>query len=68
MIIKEYGAEFEYNGTTYVIGEPIIGTAESEYEGLFGTITEIRDGSDKTRRMKLLTCIVSLRLPYCHVI
>lgn len=47
MIIKEYGTEFEYNGTTYVIGEPIIGTSESEYEGLFGTITEIRDGSDK---------------------
>ncbi len=47
MIINELGAEFEYNGVTYVIGEPIIGTKESEYEGLFGTITEIRDGSDK---------------------
>lgn len=47
MIIKEYGTEFEYNGTTYVIGEPIIGTSESEYEGLLGIITEIRDGSDK---------------------
>lgn len=47
MIINEFGAEFEYNGVTYVIGEPIIGTKESEYEGLFGTITEIRDGSDK---------------------
>ena len=47
MIIKNPGAEFEYEGVKYVIGEPIIGTNESEYEGLLGSITEIRDGEDK---------------------
>ena len=47
MIINQYGATFEYEGVTYTIGAPIVGTAESEYEGLYGTITEIRDGDDK---------------------
>ncbi len=47
MIINTIGAEFEYDGTKYVIGEPVIGTDESEYEGLQGIITEIRDGDDK---------------------
>ena len=47
MIINRIGAEFEYEGTTYVVGAPIVGTSGSEYEGLYGTITEIRDGEDK---------------------
>ena len=47
MIINRYGADFEYNGIKYVIGESIIGTRESEYDGLIGTIFEIRDGEDK---------------------
>lgn len=47
MIINTIGAEYEYDGTTYVIGEPVIGINESEYEGLQGVITEIRDGDDK---------------------
>lgn len=47
MIINRMGAEFEYEGVVYKIGEPIVGTPESEYEGLYGTITAIRDGEDK---------------------
>lgn len=47
MIINRPGAEFEYEGVVYKIGGPIVGTPESEYEGLFGSITEIRDGDDK---------------------
>jgi hypothetical protein len=47
MIINRPGAEFEYEGVKYIIGAPIIGTHESEYEGLFGRITEIRDDEDK---------------------
>ena len=47
MIINRAGAEFEYEGVVYKIGEPIVGTSESEYEGLYGSITEIRDGEDK---------------------
>lgn len=47
MIINRPGAKFEYEGVVYTIGEAIVGTAESEYNGLFGSITEIRDGVDK---------------------
>ena len=47
MIINRIGAEFAYEGVTYVIGAPIVGTPGSEYEGLYGSITEIRDGEDK---------------------
>ena len=47
MIINKPGAVYHYDGVEYVIGEPIAGTNESEYEGLFGSITEIRDGRDK---------------------
>lgn len=47
MIMNRTGAKFEYEGTTYVIGAPIIATSASEYRGLHGIITEIRDGKDK---------------------
>lgn len=47
MIINHNGAEFSYKGVTFVIGQPIVGTKQSEYEGLYGVITEIRDGKDK---------------------
>ncbi len=47
MIINECNEVFEYEGTTYSIGNPIIGTDKSEYKGLQGTIFEIRDGADK---------------------
>ena len=47
MIINRCGAIFEHNGAKYVVGGRIVGTNQSEYEGLFGTITEIRDGEDK---------------------
>ena len=47
MIINCNGAAFEHDGVTYTIGAPIIGTDQSEYEGLTGHIFEIRDGADK---------------------
>lgn len=47
MIMNRPGAKFEYDGITYVIGAPIIATPISEYRGLHGIITEIRDGNDK---------------------
>lgn len=47
MIINHPGAEFTYDCVSYKIGDRIIGTSESEYEGLYGTIFEIRDGEDK---------------------
>ena len=47
MILRTPGDEFQYNGISYKIGEPIIGTEESEYEGLIGSIMAITDGEDK---------------------
>lgn len=47
MIINQPGAEYSHEGAVFRIGAPIIGTSESEYEGLFGSITEIRDGKDR---------------------
>lgn len=47
MIINKHGEAFEYEGTIYRIGDQIVGNEQSEYSGLFGTITEIRDGKDK---------------------
>ena len=46
MILNRDGASFEYAGVTYTVGGPIIGTDASEYHGLYGVITEIRDGDD----------------------
>lgn len=47
MKLIKTGARFLYNSSAYSIGDKIIGTDKSEYKGLFGTITEIRDGEDK---------------------
>ena len=47
MILNKVGQTFEYEGKSYMVGAEIIGTDESEYEGLIGTIIEIRDGTDK---------------------
>lgn len=48
MIISQPGAMFEYDGVSYVIGGPVVCTAASMYEGLYGVITEVRIGADKT--------------------
>lgn len=47
MLINKPGAKFLYNGITYRVGDVIIGSDQSEYAGLIGSIFEIRDGSDK---------------------
>ena len=47
MILSKSNEQFNYNGEKYYIGQRIIGTDQSEYEGLLGTILEIRDGEDK---------------------
>lgn len=47
MILRTPGDEFQYNEILYKIGEPIIGTEQSEYEGLIGSIVSITDGEDK---------------------
>lgn len=47
MLKKQSNEEWIYNGQRFYIGQRIIGTEQSEYEGLFGTVWEIRDGKDK---------------------
>ena len=47
MIINKDGMRYTYNGTTYTIGAAVVATEESEYQGLCGIITEIRDGVDR---------------------
>lgn len=43
MLINKTGAEFQYNGMAFKIGERIIANSQSEYSGLIGHILEIRD-------------------------
>ena len=47
MIINKDGMRYTYNGTTYTTGAAVVATEESEYQGLCGIITEIRDGVDR---------------------
>lgn len=63
MIINRTGAGFVYDGTMYKIGEPVIGTKESAYEGLYGIITEIRDGEDKNAETKTPDFYCTFRPP-----
>jgi len=48
MILNLNGATFTYDGNTYTVGDRVVATGESAYEGLFGTIQEIRTGKDKS--------------------
>ena len=47
MIINREGAQFTHEGVTYTIGDKIIATNASDYEGLYGLIKEIRTGEDR---------------------
>ena len=47
MILRENGTRFCADGKVFTIGGRISTNGESEYEGLFGTITEIRSGADR---------------------
>lgn len=46
MILNKNNDTFTYQGVVYRIGAQIVGNEQSEYQGLFGTIIEIRDGKD----------------------
>lgn len=47
MFINRVGAQFQCEGITYTIGGKVCANDASDYEGLYGTITEIRDGDDR---------------------
>lgn len=47
MLLNKTGEVFYFEGKKYVVGEKVVANECSEYEGLIGIITEIRDGIDK---------------------
>ena len=47
MLLNKIGEVFYFEGKKYVVGEKVVANECSEYEGLIGIITEIRDGIDK---------------------
>ena len=47
MILRENGTRFYADGKVFTIGGRISANGKSEYEGLFGTVTEIRSGADR---------------------
>lgn len=61
MIINQEGMRYTYLGMTYTVGAAVMATEASEYRGLYGTITEIRDGADRETEMIRLTSIAGLR-------
>ncbi len=63
MLINKPNEEFFYDGQRYYIGQLIVGTDTSEYEGLFGTITEVRDGDDKDTDNKTPDIYCSFEAP-----
>jgi hypothetical protein len=47
MIYNRIGAVCLFDGAEYRVGDMVVATAESPWEGLYGTITEICDGDDR---------------------
>ena len=47
MIYNKHGQVFICDNGTFIIGGSVIATDESEYQGLYGTITEIRTDEDR---------------------
>lgn len=47
MILNKQGEQYACNGNTYKIDGEVFVVDEGPYEGLIGTITEIRDGEDR---------------------
>jgi hypothetical protein len=47
MVIKRTGDSFQYENMTYTIGQRIFANGQSDWEGLFRVITEIRTDGDK---------------------
>lgn len=47
MILRYPGAEYSHGSVKYAIGSTVMATDQSPYQGLLGTIVEIRDGQDR---------------------
>lgn len=47
MVFNKNDAAFTYGSVTYRVGDRVYANDQSDYEGLYGVITEIRTGTDK---------------------
>lgn len=47
MIFTRIGSGVVYNSVPYAVGMRVLANDQSEYEGLFGVITEIRTGNNR---------------------
>ena len=65
MIYDREGAVCYHGGREYRVGDRIVANAESPWEGLYGTITEIRDGDDRDTENDTLELYCSF-LPPIH--
>mgnify|MGYP005776327701 CR=1 FL=1 len=63
MIYNEYGSGMLYNGAWYAVGQRVIANDVSDYEGLVGTITEIREGEDKETENKTVDIYCDFEVP-----
>lgn len=63
MVIKRTGDSFQYENMTYTIGQRIFANGQSDWEGLFGVITEIRTDGDKETENETPDIYCSLDVP-----
>lgn len=63
MVIKHTGAAYQYKGMTFAIGQRIYANGQSDWEGLFGVITEIRTDGDKETENETADIYCSLDAP-----
>ncbi len=63
MVINKIGGIFQYKGMTYTIGQRIYANGQSDWEGLFGVITEIRTDGDKETENETLDIYCSFDVP-----
>ena len=47
MVVRNIGSTFQVDGKEFKIGGAVFANDESEYMGLYGTVTEIRTGNDR---------------------
>lgn len=63
MVIKHTGAAYQYEGMTFAIGQRIYANGQSDWEGLFGVITEIRTDGDKETENETADVYCSFDVP-----
>ena len=63
MFMNRSGDIFEYGDVIFTIGQMVVGTDQSVYEGLYGRITEIKDGEDKETENKTPDIYCAFELP-----